>query len=149
MLAQNFKSSADLGLEDEEVHALIKVLGMLEREEVSYHEAGEGRYGTTDDLRPFAAFNMEHFFADADCGTVACICGWAIHLGNLDRKELVSKRLHIPALEDLFDPYRHAPGKVNLITTQQAAAALRSYLTTGKAHWKLALRHSPQETQSE
>ena len=40
MLAQNFKTPADLEITDIVFEALVKVLGMLERQEFSFGEAG-------------------------------------------------------------------------------------------------------------
>lgn len=139
MLAQNFKSAADLKLSDQEQRALVTVLGMLERDEIRYHEACDrGEYGGIPKTAP-AAFNMSHFFAAADCGTVACIGGWAVLVGNLDRR-IIDKRFDIPGLGDLFDPYcALGAGRIHNITTSQAATALRSYLTTGDARWDLAV----------
>src|SRR5688572_5837844 len=74
MLAQNFKTAAELKLTEDERAALVTVLGMLEREEIPEH-----------------AFTMKHFrpiWTDqyakvaTECGTVGCLCGWANHVSG-------------------------------------------------------------------
>lgn len=138
MLAQSFKSAADLGLTTDEQGALIKVLGMLEREEIAYRERGGRMLHPWERTQP-VGFNMYHFFGESDCGTIACIAGWAIHIGKLDRG-LIDKRFVLPALADLFDPYDSiGAGRTHTITPAQAATALRSYLTTGSANWAEAI----------
>src|SRR4051812_45274855 len=70
MLAQNFKSATDLGIEDAELDALIKVLGMLERQEFVHVES------VWDRTKP-NGFNMGATQSKTACGTVACMGGWA------------------------------------------------------------------------
>lgn len=79
MLAQAFLSPTDLGLTDPQHAALVKVLGMLEREELKHAKpkpcAGFG---------PFTGhFNMAFHNTITECGTVCCIAGTAsLLLGN-------------------------------------------------------------------
>jgi hypothetical protein len=64
MLAQNFKTATDLGISEVEQDALIKVLGMLERNDFARGES----------------FNMGWWYQHSNtCGTVGCIAGWAHH----------------------------------------------------------------------
>lgn len=140
MLAQNFKTATDLGISDIELDALIEVLGMLEREEIDQHH-----------------FDMANFLDEEDCGTVACICGWAHYVSNhkafpelLVVGTLPDIARRAPALRDLFmfhtsigdiinhPTYRHQRS-VGSVTPAEAAIALRSYLTTGDANWSEAL----------
>lgn len=132
MLAQNFKTPAELGLSDAEFDALAKVLGILERQEVPH----------ADDIGPAGsvAFNM-HFHNDTlpGCGTIACIKGHAeiISDGVAFPEQFWTYKYDNPKLFDLFCPdwgiNRHR------ISTGPAAIALRSYLTTGEANWAEAL----------
>jgi hypothetical protein len=135
VLAQNFKTAQDLGLLPQERDALIAVLGMLERGEIRDGEDG---------------FDMSVF--KHECGTPSCICGWAHFVSNglafpevrqplmqqwKSARELNS-RLPKGALE-LFDIGARL-GVVAFAKASEAAIALRSYLTTGEARWKEAMK---------
>lgn len=139
MLAQNFKTAADLGIKDIELDALIKVLGMLERGELRHeYRVNEFRSLNANHKTVPAAFNMVKFYGVADCGTVCCICGWAEFVGSLPPASLVKRRLTNHELDRLFDPTGSVADPY-AITPAQAAIALRSYLTTGDANWAEAL----------
>jgi hypothetical protein len=123
VLAQNFKTAAELGLAEIEVESLVKVLGMLERGDIARDE-----------------FHMGHF--RHECRTPACICGWAHHVSRGHAfPELASpygplllyRRVGHPVSE-LFR-LKAARGSGGEITPAQAAVALRSYLTDGEARW--------------
>jgi hypothetical protein len=126
MLARTpFMPATDLGITEVERDALIKVLKMLESGQIS------------DDQ-----FNMSILMND--CHTVGCLCGWAnivsdgkafpgvdgrlsqasATLGNLP-SEL--KKLFWTGIFNIFRLWRP--------TTEQGAAALHTYLTTGKSGW--------------
>lgn len=139
MLAQNFKSAADLGIEEVELSALISVLYMLEREEVVLKFRSDGKQN---------AIHMDNYLAgdDTECGTTGCIIGWAHKLSgriafpelrgsHWDATSKFERRLTREAC-DLFyiDNNRSHPDRVD-----QIAAALRSWMTTGNARWDLAL----------
>lgn len=128
MLAQSFKSAAELQISEAEQDALIKVLGMLERGEIDAEH-----------------FNMDSYLNE--CGTVGCIAGWAYLVSNEAAFPEVSRdcpkspargqhalmKLFRCGLGDLFArPSRKT-------SPDQAAIALRSYLTTGEANWAEAL----------
>lgn len=140
MLAQNFKTAADLGLLVEEFDALAKVLGMLEREELEkrpskgFHHTREGE-GTKNFAPKF--FNMRFFAGAGSCGTVACICGWAEHVGRLKFFQLMQKRMDLPKLNELFDPTGSYAS--DQIEPRHAAIALRNYLTHGEPRWDEAM----------
>lgn len=139
MLAQNFMTPAALGLSDAEFKAMVKVLGMLERGEIPYSSPGEMRF-----LVPGAnptSFNMYHFAGATECGTACCICGWAVAVGRLRDTELLSKRFGNDGLLRLFDPYHDgvSSGTTKSITPDQAAIALRNFLTTGEPRWAEAI----------
>jgi hypothetical protein len=139
MLAQSFISADELGITDAEQRALVTVLGMMERGEIADSEPGASLWGRDVPSAP-VGFNMASFFAESDCGTIACICGWAIAVGGLN-KDLMLKRFEVPALDRLFDPSASCLpfGAMAQITTPQAARALRNYLTTGEPNWPEAI----------
>ena len=129
MLAQSFKTAAELGLAQVEVQALIAVLRMLERGDISHDE-----------------FHMGHF--KHECKTPACICGWAHHVsGGRAFPELTAKLgpmivyrrfTESPAVIALFR-LTSTRGSGGDITAAQAAVALRNYLTEGEPRWEEAL----------
>lgn len=130
MLAQNFKTAADLGISNTNLEALIKVLGMLERGELQHTPDPETFEGSD-------GFNMADYnFSDTNaCGTVHCIAGWCDRLFKTDfvGLHMISPPEGLPhSLNDLFSG---APGKNWNTTAGQAAVALRSYLTTGDPNW--------------
>lgn len=122
MLAQNFMTASELDITDAEHGALIKTLAFLERAEARHIDIGDPDCGTGPNH-----FNM----AAWDCGTCHCILGWA--------RSFVGGKPHFSDLTDgLWDlcyPNRSACGGLNGVTVEQAAAALRNYLTLGDAHW--------------
>lgn len=133
MLAQYFLAAEALGITEAEHDALVRVLGMLERGEISYHEPLWG------DMTPgenFIGFNMSRFYDRTECGTVACIGGWAEYVGKLPHKALVMKRRDIPALMRLFEPCCCGSDRIR---PSQAALALRNYLTLGEPRWNEVL----------
>lgn len=141
MLAQNFMTAADLGISDDELSALIKVLGMLERGELKYADASI--YVGVDGLpRIPDGFNMNIWASKEECGTVCCIGGTVdclmgrrvdIGIGFTAEDLLQAGK---PGLDDLFYPDILDR---NAITPSQAASALRNFLTTGEARWSEAM----------
>jgi hypothetical protein len=133
MLAQNFKT-ADLGIKDVEFEALIKVLGMLEREELKHCVSGPN-YAMEPN-----GFNMGDWCTRrGECGTVACIGGWVAIITEQDPRDYVKDaKGH---LRELYYPPQGAKGEMLFgeIKPPQAATALRSYLSTGEANWAEAL----------
>lgn len=129
MLAQSFKTAAELGLAQVEVQALIAVLRMLERGDITHDE-----------------FHMGHF--KHECKTPACVCGWAHHVsGGRAFPELAAKVgpmivyrqfNETPAVIALFR-LTSTRGSGGDITPAQAAVALRNYLTEGEPRWEEAL----------
>jgi hypothetical protein len=123
MLARSFLSAVDLGISEVERDALIATLFAFERGEIKH-------------------FTMRHF--RENCGTPACICGWANHFsegrafaevsslsGALATKRLYSR---LPKqLQYLFD-IQGLPQQTGA-TQAQAAAALANYLTLGEPRW--------------
>lgn len=137
MLAQNFKSADELGLDKQEKEALVKTLALLETGKLIHTPFF---VHTLDGENTFTGhFNMAEWNTVAECGTVACIGGTAELIGNLEVDQLMNKADNgNEELSELFYPsiigaecrytWRH-------IKPAQAARALRSYLTTGKANW--------------
>jgi len=130
MLAQNFKTATDLGITEDEVLALIQVLGMLERGEISEKH-----------------FWMARFWSE--CGTVGCLCGWANYVSNgaafpevnpdhtaATIETALRKRLPLAALALFASDGRTSAGDAK---PAHGAIALRNYLTTGEARWAEAL----------
>lgn len=144
MLARNFKSAADLGISDVELGSLITVLGMLERDELV-----QGLYPMAIQARAPNEFNMAVTIENSSCGTIACLAGWAYSISGKQAfpeitKDDIGAWRNDRNLRDLF-----GIGKTHSelcgVTPDQAATALRSYLTTGDARWDLAVSRSPQE----
>jgi hypothetical protein len=141
MLAQSFKTAVELYLTDEQRTALIEVLALLETEKLPHipnlflgpwsSRYVRGQY-----------FNMGKWLENYNCGTVSCIAGTACLIsGNgalfnsvrrpsglvgmlFSRKHRTLRRLFFPNVRSFDD-----------ITTEQAATALRSFLTTGDFDW--------------
>jgi hypothetical protein len=139
MLAQAFKSAADLGITEPQRDALCKTLVLLETGKLK-HEAGRCHtLSTSEEHRKFSGrFNMSEWAAEHDCGTVCCIGGTAELVGNTSfgMWEFGSNE----QLKRLFAPPRPIRcGDWTKITPSQAATALRSYLTTGDAKWHEAV----------
>lgn len=138
MLAQNFKTAADLQLSNAEFEALVKVLGMLERNEIPHHS----------DNSSIDRFDMGTWYSDA-CGTAGCIAGWAHHISGRAVFKFVSgfggpttdglETLFCPFPCSAFDSASAASRAFRNIQPEQAAIALRNYLTSGEPRWSEAL----------
>jgi hypothetical protein len=118
MLAQNFLLPVDLDVSNEEYAALINVLGRLERGEI-------------DDKH----FNMGRIWDEIDeCG---CFAG---HVAQFMQRSPVGYAAPIDSgprareLRNLYFPPRIKPW--GYITREEATAALRNFLTTGKCSWE-------------
>ncbi len=140
MLAQNFKTAEDLGIQDEELAALITVLGMLERGELKHvpDDSSRGAFPVYPQHAKVGMFNMNWWSNAVDCGTVCCIGGT---VEAIMKKYLSDGSSRNPHLRKLFYPgnaIRDRDGYSG-ITPDQAAAAVRSYLTTGNANWRSAI----------
>lgn len=138
MLAQNFKTPAELEITDSEFEALHKVLRMLEREEVP-HVSGRTPLPSSKIGVP-NGFNMGFVYSAHDCGTACCIVGWARFFAG-DKTLLL--RTKTAELEDLFCMGRPTSGLnrgkfSDNITPSEAAIALRNYLTHGEPRWEEA-----------
>jgi hypothetical protein len=121
MLAQNFKSAAELGIEGRLHATLAKVLVFLETEAIARDEFNMSLWPT--------------FGEDPGCWSGGCIGAWAEKIGGF---EIASDAMG----DDESDLYLlFFPGDRNgerspyKATPAEGARALRNYLTTGKASW--------------
>lgn len=129
MLAQNFKTPAELEIEDVEFETLVKVLGMLERGEIrtlpKKSIATNGRASEAD----LQFFDMEMTALSFDCGIAGCFLGWMTFLNpGITTSGKTIRSLFLP------------PGEARRCRDpQKAAIALRNYLTHGEPRWDEAL----------
>lgn len=134
MLAQNFKSAADLCITEPQKEALVKTLVLLETGKLEYSKAFNFDYDDEPANKFSGRFNMRYWTEHSDCGTIACIGGTA---------ELISgvkfPYAHNAGLRKIFQPGAVFMEKWADITPAEAATALRSYLSTGDARWDLAV----------
>lgn len=120
MLAQNFKSAGDLGIEEHVRSALAKVLVLLETEAI---------------LREQFMMDFWPVFG-TPCWSGGCIGAWAEKVGGFeienadflheDRSDLYNL-FFLDERDGARSPYKATPA--------EGARALRNYLTTGKASW--------------
>lgn len=136
MLAQNFMSAEALELTDKQHAGLIKVLGMLERDEL-IHDPDLTRKASNGFCMDYWRTPSHH----RDCGTVMCIGGWAETIGGSHFFSITAaqERLFYPLIERDLPP-NVTSALYRTTTTQQAATALRNFLTTGEANWAEVLR---------
>lgn len=130
MLAQNFMKSKALKITDKEHGALIAVLHALDRGELKHrnHAKPDGPNG----------FNMGRLRNEMACGTVACLKGWAQTFAG--KEDVFDSFRMTSAVADLFmyqciDRPETMKWNREKVTTDQAAHALRNYLTSGAARW--------------
>lgn len=138
MLMQAFKTAADLGISDPQKDALIKTLVLLETGKLRH--VPDPLSSDVDDrsARKFdGLFDMRSWAGAHPCGTVCCIGGTAEIVGNVKFGSDFGCDITNAGLHNLFHP-RLSHDHWGKITPSQAATALRSYLTTGDAHWDLA-----------
>jgi len=124
--ATTFKTPHELRISKAEHAALIKVLAMLEHGEIPFGPI-KGLLRSLDES-PLTHFNMIWLSAKVECGTIGCIAGWARFVGND-----VTLFRSLDKTEQLRALFLEADGNIQ---PSQAAAALRSYLTTGKTRWQ-------------
>lgn len=144
MLAQSFQSADELGITEMQQSSLITVLGMLERDELVY-----AKYPLAKMFRGSNEFNMAATLDESsDCGSIGCICGWAHIVSGREafadffNSTAENEEHNINALPSgLRRLFRFGAGIGSLynIQPEQAATALRSYLTTGDAKWHEAV----------
>lgn len=131
MLAQNFKTPAELGLTEAQHRALVLTLNALERGELTHVIVEKNQYGGFVTNPKFTGhFNMRRWNYESDCGTVCCIGGTAEILGGLAQYELDQLSNRNLQLSRLFYPNGNWDA-----TPAKAAKTLRGYLTTGVTDW--------------
>jgi hypothetical protein len=139
MLAQNFKTAAELGISDDDFRGLAHVLGMLERDEVKHVPIQDKFYRNNKLPVPTKdfLFNMDNLYTVAACGTAACIAGTAdLFCGTNFTEGGKWLRGGLPtALEELFCPSACEVSAWPKITVAQAATATRNFLTCGEPRW--------------
>lgn len=135
MLAQNFKTPAELDIPAAAMDALIAVLRMLERDELEHRRGIKG--STTKGIKSFKFFNMRAYRNHEDCGTVLCIKGAAEMVADMQEEKFWGNKTD--ALLSLFLPHTYCGLQAEAITPHQAAIALRNYLTRGEPRWDEAL----------
>jgi hypothetical protein len=106
-----FLSAEALGITESQRDALITVLGMMERGEIT----------------------EETFHMAMWCGTSCCIGGHASLVGGRNLFACARPR----ELEGLF--YPRVSGGFRVTNPRRGALALRSYLSTGTANWQAAM----------
>jgi hypothetical protein len=148
MLAQSFKSAAELKISEKQFAALQKVLVLFETEQINYGKIprtysyinGNYTHTYTAECEVPATktfkFNLAAWIVkDKSCGTVACIGGAASMVGNVS---FVGWSDH-SGLSRLFNP-ASIEGKFKKVSVTQAARALRNYLTTGYPRWREVMK---------
>jgi hypothetical protein len=133
MLAQNFKSAAELGIPQAHYDVLVEVLHMLERGEIRHIEVPDGLWKSASDGEFCGLFNMSVWVSAGPCGTAACLGGTAELISGLKFGDDMQTR----GLERLFYPWSIDMDKV---TPEMGAIALRNYLTTGSPRWREAVK---------
>lgn len=134
MLAQNFKTPADLKITNAEFDSLVKVLGMLERGEIMKGPK-RIRPWSIDNLPAPTLFDMHFEAIGTKCGTVCCFLGWAKHVSQVP---VFNRSMRFTAeLHELTFP--QVPGALDCNDPAKGAIALRNYLTHGEARWDEAM----------
>jgi hypothetical protein len=132
----NFLSAEELKIDDWEHAGLVEVMRRLERGELRHIVPEHERHSTyqTPD-----GFNMA-FDGVGAFGTVACIGGWVARTAGMRAEVHVQNIRPGDPLEPLYYPTElsdpHDDRRLwYKITTEQAAAAIRNFLTTGAPRW--------------
>ncbi len=126
MLARSFLTAADLKLSHGEVEALIGVLHMLERGELVDTKRGESTVPN--------GFCMSTVSDEKDCGTAACLMGWAQFISKSDKVfDVVFCGDRYP--QSMYELFMFGDSRRHAVKGEQAARALSNYLTTGDAKW--------------
>ena len=138
MLMENFKGANDLEISEAKREALIKTLHLMETGEIVHRRVRSDYYPpyVRSQSHEFTGhFNMARWNTSMGCQTVACIGGTAEMIGHV-RFDFNGECDVSYALHDLFNPSLIGSLKhYKYISVEQAAQALRNYLTTGKADW--------------
>lgn len=121
MLAQNFKSASELQITAQEHKALVTVLGMLERGEMTYVDPREAKN-----------YNLDVDFNMSSC--LICIGGHVKRIMGEDDFSSICSYVQFwrsQALHRLYYPMSSESGQ---ITTDEAAQAIRRFMA-GDQPW--------------
>jgi hypothetical protein len=140
MLAQSFLTAAELNITEPQYDALKKTLVLMETGKMKHVSEHEARFHVYNSWRESDAnphfdgnFSMVTWGAHTACGTVGCIGGTAEAISGVSFKGWEDDVNF--ELRNLFAPSSIVFHKWGAIDVDQAATALRSYLTTGHANW--------------
>ena len=133
MLMQNFKSAADLDLSEGQRDALVKTLNFMECGTIKHISLDNVALADDDQTQVFTGLFNLSVWVDSDyrCGTVGCIGGTAELISGVSFADWENK----PRLQQLFNP--RLIHDFDSVTVEQAAKALRGFLTTGTADWSV------------
>lgn len=139
----DFLNAEDLGIKEEDRCALIKTLAYIEAGKIKHLPRNNWgkRFGkdilqqlrspsADEPLQGEHIFNMMSWRNRYDCGTVCCLGGTAEMLKGCSVDKFQS-----PEMADLFGLVGNSYLSMDHMTEKHGAAALRNYLTTGKAKW--------------
>ena len=134
MLMQNFESAADLDLTEPQRDALIKTLGFMECGKIKHVSLDEVAFSDDSQEAVFSGlFNLSAWIdSDYRCGTVGCIGGTAELISGVSFEGWENKW----RLQQLFSPSTLID-HFDSVTVEQAARALRGFLTSGTADWSV------------
>ena len=134
MLMQNFESAADLDLTEPQRDALIETLSFMECGKIKHISLDKVAFSDDSQEAVFSGlFNLSAWVdSDYRCGTVGCIGGTAELISGVSFDGWENK----PRLQQLFNPSTLIDD-FDSVTVEQAARALRGFLTTGTADWSV------------
>lgn len=137
MLAQSFKTAEELGITEKQKEALMKTLVLLETGKLVHTSLPRLKDRYVGEQKFSGHFNMEEWSVSHFCGTIACIGGTAELIGGLLGDERFIKLYRSIGHSDLHHLFYPNLGRYpySEITVEQAAQALRNYLTSGKPQW--------------
>jgi hypothetical protein len=148
MLMQNFKPAHELSLNAAQYDALCKTLVLLETGKITHIKTDPELKScwSLDKNNEFSGhFNMRywggligsHYYRRGyECGTISCIGGLAELVAGKPVFHNGSSTYNPDTLHYLFNPSCIPVTQWDEITTEQAAQALRNFLTTGRPNWK-------------
>ncbi len=128
MLARSFMAAAELKIPELERDALIRVLHMLERDELVDVPRSRIPAGIKN------GFSMSVVGGERQCGTVGCIMGWCQVVAR-DQKMFMGMLYDRVCTTELYELFMYGDQRRHKVTTEQAARALSNYLTSGHARW--------------
>ena len=138
-----FMTADELSITEPQRDALIKVLGLFEEGKmVHVKNISSLRDSYTPGKKRIFShqFNMADWSYPHSCGTICCIGGTAELIGGVSFEHDNDGVRFGTALYGLFYPQDLCGlGGYEEITPAQAARALRSYLTVGRAKWSEAI----------